>query len=263
MNKLILRNTIYKILNSVDNALSLKNPITVFCYHSINEDAFRFSINLKEFSNQIDYLCETSDPIDHTTLINVISGKTELTKPAFVITFDDGYKNVLAVKDILKSKGIKPIIFVMPEEATVNYEELGQIFDRLDTDDLKALIKDGWEVGSHSLSHSNFNELSENELQSEIIESKSKLEQELGIKINYFSYPKGNYNSDIEAIVKEAGYKAVFTMDDGVITKSTDLYRIPRVGVDKTHSFSTFKQTFSPLNIKFRKFIKGLGISGL
>jgi peptidoglycan/xylan/chitin deacetylase (PgdA/CDA1 family) len=164
---------------------------------------------------------------------------------------------------MLNAKGIKPIIFVMPEEATINYAELGQSFDRLDTNDVKILLKDGWEVGSHSLTHSNFNKLSETELRSEIIESKNKLEQELGIKINYFSYPKGNYNADTEAIVKEAGYKAVFTMDDGVVTQANAMYRIPRVGVDKTHSFSTFKQTFSPSNIKFRKFIKGLGISGL
>ncbi len=263
MNKVILRNKIYKTLSTIDSLLSLKNPITVFCYHSIGDDSFRFAINLQEFSKQIDYLSRNLIPLDHEALFNAICGKRELMEPAFMITFDDGYKNILAVRDLLRSKGIKPIVFVMPQDTIINYKELGQSFERLDTEDLKKLISDGWEIGSHSLSHSNFNKLAEKELRSEIIESKNKLEQELGIEINYFSYPKGNYNKTTDTLIKEAGYNAVFTMDDGVITKATDLYRIPRVGVDKTHNFTAFKQTFSPSNIKFRKFIKGLGTSGL
>ncbi len=256
MNKQNTRDIIYKTLFAIDKTLGRKNPCVVLCYHSISNDTFRFSVNLSAFEEQINELQKSFNSGTVNDLKSNALGK-------FVITFDDGYKNVLSTKDFLAHQDIKPVLFVLPNTAQPNFLELGQEFERLSTKDIKDLINAGWEIGSHTMTHADLTKLSREELEKEIVESKKELEKELGISIKYISYPKGRYNAQIEELVKKAGYEMAFTMDDGFINEKVNLFRIPRIGVDRSHSLQSFKATIAPSNVVFRKFIKALGISGL
>jgi peptidoglycan/xylan/chitin deacetylase (PgdA/CDA1 family) len=185
------------------------------------------------------------------------------TKPKFLLTFDDGYKDLLNIRDIVKKYNINPVVFVIPNSGKPDYKELGQEYTRLTSEDLKLLQKEGWTIGSHTMTHADLTTLNTEQLAYEVANSKVELEKELGQQVNYFAYPKGSYNDIVLDAVKRAGYTYAFTMDDDTITTSTDPFKMPRVGVDRTHTFSAFKATYSPSNIKFRKLIKGLGIKGL
>jgi len=66
-------------------------------------------------------------------------------------------------------------------------------------------------IGSHGMTHRILTNLREDKLDYEICQSKTILETNLGIKINYFSVPRGFYNQKIIQKIKEAGYKKVFT----------------------------------------------------
>lgn len=251
-----IRDIVYKVLFGFDGLLGLKNPCTVLCYHSIASDAFRFSVEIQAFEEQIKYMVDNFK-------VGRLNDFKQNSNGKFIITFDDGYKDILAVKEFLQELNITPLLFVLPQNAIPNFAELGQEFERLTTTELKELIKDGWEIGSHTKTHADLTKLSDEDLKKEIVESKKELENELGITIKYISYPKGRYNKHIEEIVKQAGYEMAFTMDDGFINEKVNLFRIPRIGVDRSHSLNSFKATISPSNVVFRKFIKALGISGL
>ena len=48
----------------------------------------------------------------------------------------------------------------------------------------------------------------------------------------------------MNSMVKKAKYKMAFTMDDGFITPGIEPLTLPRVGIDRTHTFAEFKTAF-------------------
>lgn len=73
--------------------------------------------------------------------------------------------------------------------------------------DLKTLRDEGMTIGSHSRSHPYLTQITDPEkLRDEIFGSKQILEKNLGISVDEFAYPFGQYNPSIVEMVREAGY---------------------------------------------------------
>ncbi|TSC88169.1 MAG: polysaccharide deacetylase [Microgenomates group bacterium Gr01-1014_16] len=258
MNKLILaRKIIYPGLGILDSVL-LRRPegITIFCYHSISSDSWRFSVTAQEFKNQLDYLLSHLHPISLSDVHQYLNRKKEISSPSFVLTFDDGFKDLMSVKEHVKKLGIKPTIFVLSHPQKTNKTELGTSQDLLKDKDVFALHKSGWEIGCHSATHPDFFSLTSTDLKEEIIESKKTLESKLNLPVEYFAYPKGRYSPAVLAAVQKAGYQLGLTMDDGIISRNTNPLLLPRVGVDGSHSFAEFTSSFSPSVVKLRGMLK-------
>ena len=90
-------------------------------------------------------------------------------------------------------------------------------------------------VASHTVNHLNLAKLSPEKIDFELKESKRVLEQQLGIPIQYFTYPEGDYIGSVKQNVTDAGYKAALTMSldpeiERVANKSEDLLSIMRFG---------------------------------
>jgi polysaccharide pyruvyl transferase WcaK-like protein/peptidoglycan/xylan/chitin deacetylase (PgdA/CDA1 family) len=252
-----IRRIIYIILGFIDKFTnSDRNKITILSYHSIMRDNWRFSIDADEIKKQIKYLKTHYNFITLKMLEDYLNGERQILKPSIILTFDDGYKDILKMKRFLKSNNIKPALFVLSDPQNANEKELGTKRPHLTKRDIHSLIKHGWEIGSHTNTHPNLSLLSPAELNEEVIKSKLKLENELNIPIKYFAYPRGKYSEQVVKFVKKAGYSLGLTMDDGIISKNSNPLLIPRVGVDRTHSFNEFKTLFSQSNINLRKTIK-------
>ncbi len=74
-------------------------------------------------------------------------------------------------------------------------------------DNLQTLIAAGMTIGSHSESHPFLTRITEQaKLWNEISGSKTILENRLGVTVNEFAYPFGQYNPAIVALVQKAGY---------------------------------------------------------
>jgi peptidoglycan/xylan/chitin deacetylase (PgdA/CDA1 family) len=95
---------------------------SVFPYHHIvsDEDVPHISNlysykNTAEFKKDIDFLLKNFEPIHPTDLINFIEKHHQLPQKKFLITFDDGFKEIYeVVAPILKSKGVPAIFFINP-----------------------------------------------------------------------------------------------------------------------------------------------------
>jgi polysaccharide pyruvyl transferase WcaK-like protein/peptidoglycan/xylan/chitin deacetylase (PgdA/CDA1 family) len=252
-----IRRMIYIILGFIDKFTnSDRNKITILSYHSIMRDNWRFSIDADEIKKQIKYLKKHYNFITLKMLEDYLNGEKQILKPSIILTFDDGYSDILKIKRFLKSNNIKPALFILSDPQNANEKELGTKRPHLTNKDIHSLIQLGWEIGSHTNTHPNLSLLPPQGLKEEIIKSKLKLEKDLNIPIKYFAYPRGKYNEQALKFVKNAGYSMGLTMNDGIISKDTNPLLIPRVGVDRTHSFSEFKALFSQSNIKLRKTIK-------
>lgn len=251
-----LRRLSYLTLGGVDRLLDRKTPLCVLCYHSLNTDTWRFSVEMTAFEAQLQWLIQEYDIIDFATFQDYLAGRTKLTRPAVLLTFDDGYQNVLKALPFLSQLGIKPCLFALAEPKQADRQELGSQLPLMTTSHLKRLLKNGWEVGCHSATHADFWSLTPAEVSRQVKLAKGLLEKQLGRRVRAFAYPKGRYTPAILSAIKNARYAAAFTMDDGPITRQTNPTQIPRIGVDRSHSLSEFKVLMSPSNIWFRKTIK-------
>lgn len=252
-----IRRFVYLTIGVINRLIPSDGPrIFVLCYHSISNDGWDFSVRPEEFKKQINYLSENYKFISLNDLSLYLRGIRKIDKPSVVVTFDDGYKNIFQVKSFLQSKGVKPAIFILSDRKNASRDELGTHTDFLSKNEIKKLVSEGWEVGCHTATHPAIEKLNLREIKKEIVDSKLQLESELGLPVKYFAFPKGVYNSEVLKAVKKAGYALGLTMDDALIGKETDVLRIPRVGVDGTHSFAEFKVLFQPLALGFRKLVK-------
>lgn len=231
-------------------------PVFILCYHSFKKNDWRFSVDPEMFENQLKFLVENFDYLGVSDLRSRIQSKSKTKKSAFMVTIDDGYESIEEIMTICNRFQIKPTVFLLADPKNANRSELGTKENFLSKAKIKFLNQKGWTFGSHTMTHGNLINLSENDQVKEIMVSKKKLETDLGIKIKYLAFPKGKYNAISEKLVRQAGYEMAFTMDDAIITSTTDLHHLPRIGVDRSHNFSEFKNLFLINSILIRKLIK-------
>ena len=146
-----------------------------------------------------------------------------------ICTFDDGYENVyLNALPILKKYGFTATVFVCPDLIGMNnsWNHRDDVNRKhLSHEMICNLVMEGWEIGSHGLSHINMLRLSEHELDECLYESKRMLSK-YG-EIETFCYPYGIFNMFIKEKVKSY-YKRAFSVEIGGTNYLDDPYQIVR-----------------------------------
>ena len=69
-------------------------------------------------------------------------------------------------------------------------------------------------------------------IQNEVVGCKELLEQRLGIKVNCFAVPFGNYNEQVKELARNAGYDAMFTVYGQPITFTSPMDAIGRYAIE-------------------------------
>ncbi len=254
---ILLRKCVYILLYYIDKLLLRKNNLFILCYHSIYNDDWFYSVKMSELKKQVEFLKKkgyqfiTLDDIYK----HVIAAKP-ITSPSVAITFDDGYSNVLNTIGLFKKEKITPTIFLISNTDDINRKQLNSNKRLLSVAEIKIIQKHGWQIGSHGSTHSKLTELKNTKILAEVANSKKIMENKLKTKIEYFAYPFGAYNNNILKELQLAGYKMAITLDDGKIQSDTNIFTIPRIGVNNTHTISEFKTIFSPSVLCLRKIIK-------
>lgn len=252
-----VRRHIYRALAALDAVLPWRRQVVILAYHGIGRDRWRFGVSFNDFCVQIEKILALGfHPVMLETIYEAIKKSERLPGKSFAITFDDGYRDILLVKHFLAKNGIRPTVFVLAEPEDAERKELGTERQFLSIGEISELHSAGWEIGCHSATHADFSELDAEAIEREIVTAKAILETKIGFTVRYFAYPKGFHNELIRATVKKAGYHGALSMDDGFIGPKTDPYALPRVGVDRTHAESEFRQTFLPTVIFFRRGVK-------
>jgi peptidoglycan/xylan/chitin deacetylase (PgdA/CDA1 family) len=159
-------------------------------------------------------------------------GEKNIPPRAAVVTFDDGWKSQYEVAwPIMKKLGYPITLFIYTEGVrggkfgggeAITWEQLAEMRDA------------GVDIQAHSATHQDLKKpydkvtkkhLNPQEYQqwldSEIIGPKQLLEQRLGIKVNCFAVPFGNWNQQVKDTSMRAGYEAMFTVYGQPITFRT------------------------------------------
>ena len=208
--------------------------ILVLEYHhicdEIGEDGAAYAVPVADFAQQLDYLqAEGYTTITMQDYMRAKKGKQELPAKPVILTFDDGYEdNYTNAYPILKKYDFKATIFVVT--GFLDRHKKGY----LSWDQAREMNKNGINIESHTVNHKSMTDLTDDELRSELVDSKKKAESELGHAVNYVAYPTGTYNLHIAQMVKEAGYKAAFTIKYGNVDKASNIFALERVPIFHT-----------------------------
>ena len=167
---------------------------------------------------------------------------TRALKNAVWLTFDDGrIDNYDAALPALREAGARATFFVIAERS------LGGAKDYIPLSCLREMVAAGMEIGSHTLTHPKLPRLSPAQLRDEIIGSKKRLEDALGIEVVSFCYPYGSLNNTARELVREAGYRAAVSTIRDNRNGAADRFALRRAMVQPGRTGLQFRYLFSPL----------------
>lgn len=89
------------------------------------------------------------------------------------------------------------------------------------------------EIGAHTISHPILTNITLEEAGDEIRGSKEFIEKNIGRRVKFFCYPNGDYNGEIESIVKSCGFEAAFTTDESARNKDLKVFSLGRCGLTR------------------------------
>jgi peptidoglycan/xylan/chitin deacetylase (PgdA/CDA1 family) len=95
--------------------------------------------------------------------------------------------------------------------------------------------------GSHTKSHAILTEISKDEVAREVVESQVAIEEHLSTPCSTFCYPNGDFNNEIQEIVR-SHYDCAVTTQKGTVKLGDDLSALKRVGIhdDITYTKALF-----------------------
>lgn len=154
-------------------------------------------------------------------------------KKQVVITFDDGYVNVLRQGlELLAAAKLTAIQF-LPANLLGRFNEwdvpLGEASEPImDVSQVREWVAAGNDIGSHSLTHPYLTKLRPEQAREEISGSRKKLEDLFGRAVDHFCYPYGDWNETVRDLVQEGGYKTACTTEPGVNTPADSPFALKR-----------------------------------
>jgi peptidoglycan/xylan/chitin deacetylase (PgdA/CDA1 family) len=171
--------------------------------------------------------------------------RSATSRGCVVFTFDDGYADTLTTAaPLLKQYGFSATCYVVSGAiGTYNRWDAVELQERkplMDREQLDQWLAAGMEVGSHSLSHQRLAQLPQDAARHEIADSRAALRNLLGVPIEHFAYPFGQFNADIVELVRGTGYSSAVTVMPGVARTSDDQLRLPRILVNGEHGLWKF-----------------------
>lgn len=147
-----------------------------------------------------------------------------LPRKPIVVTFDDGYESHYThAKPVLRKLGWPGVLYL-------KVDAIGP--GGLTTKQLRGLLKAGWEIDSHTITHPDLTTLDDASLRRELEESRSELQRRLGVPANFFAYPAGRYDARVAAATEAAGYTAATTVEEGIARGRDDAFALKRVRVN-------------------------------
>ncbi|OSO97202.1 polysaccharide deacetylase [Cylindrospermopsis raciborskii CENA303] len=207
--------------------------VPIFMYHDIlpQKQVF-FDVTPEELEAHFQQLQkEGVTPVSPDWLLAHLRTGVPLPAKPVLLSFDDGYGGHYEyVYPLLKKYNFPAIFSVYVKKMEGKTARSSLTWEQLQEMASSSLVT----IASHSVNHPrDLRQLSEQELSSEVIDSKRILQERLGIPINYFTYPEGKLDERVRARVIAAGYQMAFSMDDAdekFVGDSPDLFTIGRFG---------------------------------
>jgi peptidoglycan/xylan/chitin deacetylase (PgdA/CDA1 family) len=164
----------------------------------------------------------------HATTLGAVwrawHGHASMPRHPIIVSFDDGYSSQSTVaRRELDHLGWPGVLNLEVDNVRLK--------GGLKRAEVAAMLRDGWEIDAHTLTHPDLTTVGAAQLQREVAGSRAWLRHAFGVPVAFFAYPAGRYDARAEAAVRAAGYDGATTTQPGIASLHGDPYALPRLRV--------------------------------
>ena len=228
--------------------------LPILMYHHILKDSARqgkYVISPEELEQDLIYLKKNGyETVTAEDVIHFVYEGTPLPEKPIMLTFDDGYySNFVYAYPLLKQYNMKGVLFIIGQY-TDEYSKSGEEnpnYSHVTWERCREMIKDGtMELQNHTYGMHSFatdrqgSSKGKGEtlwqyhfaLSQDLKKLQTRFQEETGYVPRGFAYPFGIVSPESVEVLKELGFLAAFTSNEGVNLISSDnpqgLYRLKR-----------------------------------
>ena len=216
-------------------------------YHRFNESKYpSTNIQMDVFKKHIQIIKDSGYALYNPKNFE-LEFKIPKKEKKILLTIDDGYTSFYKnAWPILKDSKIPFILFISTREVGkkgyMSWEEINSISKY-----------DFVEIGNHSHSHDYLIDFNNEKIEDDLKKSISIFKEKLGRNLDFFSYPFGEYSSNLKNIVINLGFKYAFGQHSGVVDFTKDLYEMPRFPINEKYGeIKRFKTILKTLPFQYK-----------
>jgi peptidoglycan/xylan/chitin deacetylase (PgdA/CDA1 family) len=209
--------------------------VRIVHYHYVFDD------ERESFARQLAFLVSSFEPVSLSEAVERLR-TGHVRGRELVVTFDDGFKNVLTnATPALAEHGIRACFFLVTQLVGSDGEgawqrrlHLPRPIEPLTWDDATRLLALGHEIGSHTRTHADLASLPRDELETELGGSREELVHHFG-PIAHLSVPYGDaarFSRSISVAAREVGYGSCATAIRGRNRAAEDVWALRRDHLD-------------------------------
>ena len=235
----------------------------ILTFHSIDASGSVLSYDPDEFGRLVEGLLE--EGVRFVGIDEILRPPTDRCHRTLV-TFDDGFSSVHErALPVLSRLGVPALLYVVTDWVGRDNRWPTQgsgapTLRLMSWDQLRELSAAGFELGSHTSNHVPLPDLSDEECERELSDSRRRLEDELQRAVRHFAYPYGAYDSEDAARVARH-YATATTTDMRFLKARDDRGRLPRIDAYYLRNPERRLPVFGPRTrryLHFRAALRGL-----
>ncbi|MFD4526390.1 polysaccharide deacetylase family protein [Streptomyces sp. NPDC058470] len=226
----------------------MNEPVPILMYHSIarepNDATRELSVTPDDFAQQMALLdAQGFTPVDTAQLAASWRTAGPLPERPVLVTFDDGYEGVHRHGlPVLAKYGFAATLFVSTGWLRGAYDTGGSLDTMLDWDQVRRLAAEQVEIGGHSHTHPQMDQLSEDALRFEVRRCREIITGELGTRPASFAYPYGYSSRRVREAVREAGFAQSLAVGNALARRRQGPYALRRVTVRRSTGIEEFER---------------------
>ncbi|MEU0525643.1 polysaccharide deacetylase family protein [Streptomyces niveus] len=223
-----------------------EGPVPILMYHALAHrpapSVRALSVSPEAFAEQMALLGDRGfTPLTTAALAAVWRGHGRLPDRPVLITFDDGYEGVHRhALPVLAQHGFAATLFVSTGWLRGPYDTGGALDTMLDWDQVRQLAAAGVEIGGHSHTHPQLDQLDDRRLGHEAARCREIVAAELGAAPVSFAYPYGYSTRRVRRAVRAAGFEQSLAVGNALARRDQGPYALKRVTVRRSTSIGEF-----------------------
>jgi peptidoglycan/xylan/chitin deacetylase (PgdA/CDA1 family) len=194
----------------------------------------RLTVDPRTFTAQMRWLADHRfHAITQLQLFDALTRGASLPPHPVMVTFDDGYRDVLGkAAPTLERLRMPATAYVITDRISAGDPSF------LTWPELRTLERDRIEIGSHTVTHRDLPSLDDTAALAELANSRRVLEQRLGHPVQWLAYPAGRQDQRIVALAHRTGYVLAVTTRPGSDQRADDPLELHRYEVLDTTSLA-------------------------
>jgi peptidoglycan/xylan/chitin deacetylase (PgdA/CDA1 family) len=217
-------------------------PVLMYHYLAERPEGTRLPklwVHPRAFARQMEYLARKGRrTISLADYGRHLAQGTPLPPRPLLITFDDGARDTLwMARPLMDRHGFTGVVFAVSGlvggQNDWDQKKGEPAIPLADWADLADLVRAGWEVGSHTRTHTLLPSLSDPDLAGELAGSRREIEARLGVEVRALAYPFGGHDERVRRAALQAGYSLGFGIRHGKSRTGDDPMALSRLIVKR------------------------------